>query len=169
MARRGSHQAAGRARPTSGKVLQALFNILGPLEGVDFLDLFAGSGRVSVEAASRGARVTAVEVDRRCCEAMRTLGGFRVVQGDVRRFILRAAREGDSYGVVFADPPYCMGWVEELLELLRGNRTVVAPGGLVVLEHSVREPIPEGLGADSRVYGETVLSFVDPFREGGGL
>ncbi|MCX7828637.1 MAG: RsmD family RNA methyltransferase [Thermanaerothrix sp.] len=159
----------GPARPTSGKVIQALFNILGPLDGLRFLDLFSGSGRVARRASEMGAKVTAVDINGRYCREISGCGWeIRVVKGDVRRFIQRAARDGDSYHVVFADPPYCMGWVGELMDLFSANRSIIKTGGTLILEHSVREPLPEDVVRDDRVYGETVLSFFWRWEGGDG-
>lgn len=161
---------SGPARPTSGKVIQALFNILGPLDRLRFLDLFSGSGRVARRAWELGAEVTAVEMDGRYCREICTgEEAIRVVKSDVRRFVQRAAKDGDSYHVVFADPPYCMGWVEELMDLFAVNRSIIKTGGTLVLEHSVREPLPGNLLRDDRIYGETVLSFFWDWDGGDGV
>lgn len=161
----------GRGRPTSGKVLQALFNILGDINGLSFLDLFAGSGRVTRRALELGALVTAVELDGLYCREISVSAPCaKVVRGDVRRFIPRAAKAGESYHVVFADPPYCSGWVTELLGLIADNPSIVITGGILVIEHSLREPVPGWAPLrDDRVYGETVLSFFYPWHGGDGV
>jgi 16S rRNA (guanine(966)-N(2))-methyltransferase RsmD len=160
-------------RPTSGKVVAALFNILSssPLAGGDFLDLFAGSGAVAAEALRRGAgRVVCVESNRERAKAISERfrkAGFSTdraesICSDVRRVVPRLARRETSRGfaVVFADPPYCAGWGEILPPLIAEHRSLVAPGGAFVFERSSREtPADVFAPRDDRIYGETVLSF----------
>jgi 16S rRNA (guanine(966)-N(2))-methyltransferase RsmD len=160
-------------RPTSGKVLAALFNILSSpsLAGCDFLDLFAGSGRVAEEALKRGAAsVVCVESDRRRAGAITSRfhkAGFDAgravcIHSDVRRVMprLAKARTDRKFGVIFADPPYCMGWGEILPRLMAENWNLLAPDGVFVFERSSRETPADIFAArDDRIYGETVLSF----------
>ncbi|MDR2779943.1 MAG: RsmD family RNA methyltransferase [Synergistaceae bacterium] len=163
----------GAFRPTSGKVIAALFNILSSasLTGGDFLDLFAGSGAAAVEALRRGAgKVVCVESDRARAKAISErfgASGFPAeraacICSDVRRAIPRLGREetGRKFVVIFADPPYCMGWGKILPPLMAEHWRLVAPGGVFVFERSSRE-IPADIFAarDDRIYGETVLSF----------
>ncbi len=165
-------------RPTSSKVLQALFNILGPLDHRSFLDLFAGTGRISAEAWQRGARpVVAVELLRQRGDAWRlkknTWKGSaqeasfqepEMIWGDVRRALRQFHRQGRTFDIVFADPPYHAGWVREILTWLIHDELALAPGGMLVLEHSIREPVspPEAPWCSStRTYGETALSFFE--------
>ncbi len=160
-------------RPTSGKVLLALFNILnasGRLDGANVLDLFAGTGAVSLAALKYGARaVTAVESDRGGASGIARLfaphgEAARVVCGDVRRIVPGLARSvatgGEPYGVIFADPPYHMGWGLALPPLIERHIAILAKGGVFVFERAAREEIAEiSIARDDRVYGETVLSF----------
>ncbi len=160
-------------RPTSSKVLLALFNILGAsgqAGGTSFLDLFAGTGAVSLAALKYGAcAVTAVESDRGgaswIAETFAPHGErARVVCGDVRRIVPTFARAvasgGAPYDVVFADPPYHMGWGSELPPLIEKNIAILAKGGVFVFERAAREAVAEiSVPRDDRVYGETVLSF----------
>jgi 16S rRNA (guanine(966)-N(2))-methyltransferase RsmD len=159
-----------KLRPTSSKVLLALFNILNSalLTDVDFLDLFAGTGSVAADALKRGARsVLCVESDRGRANAISTRFaesfGSRAncIRSDVRRAIPKLAREpGRQFGVIFADPPYCLGWGKSLPPLMSENWSIVSGGGVFVLERSSRET-PEDIFVprDDRIYGETVLSF----------
>ena len=160
-------------RPTSGKVLLALFNILnasGHACGANFLDLFAGTGAVSLAALENGARAaTAVESDRGGVSEMakkflRHGDTARAVCGDVRRIVPSFARAvaagGEPYDVVFADPPYHMGWGAELPPLIEKNFAILARPGVFVFERTAREAVAEiSVPRDDRVYGETVLSF----------
>ena len=166
-------------RPTSGKVLAALFSILSSasLESVDFLDLFAGTGEAAMEALKRGAgRVVCVESDlsraknitarlSACVSALSAERGgeesnAECLRRDVRRAIPNLARELREFGVVFADPPYGMGWGQVLPKLMEENWRIVSPGGVFVLERSSREePAEISIPREDRVYGDTVLSF----------
>lgn len=158
-------------RPTSDRVREALFSSLeadlGGLGGVAFLDLYAGSGAVGLEAASRGAEpVRLVESDRRAAGAIRT--NLRTVRADAARLVSKpvermAALAADvAFEVVFADPPYALdaGALAEHLRRLQ-ERGWLAREALVVVERSTREGTfgwPGGIVADrSRRYGDTTL------------
>src|SRR3954468_19260619 len=97
-------------RPTSDRVREALFSILGPLDGERVLDLYAGSGAVGLEALSRGAaEATLVERDPAALRALRAnveaLGAdARVIAGDVAAFLRSAAQADGHYDLVFLDP-----------------------------------------------------------------
>jgi N6-adenine-specific methylase len=161
-------------RPTSSKLLQTFFNIIGNREGRSFLDLFAGTGRVGLQAARQGFwPVTAVELDRRACRDLRATLGARTGRGeieifcmDVRRAMIALARKGRTFDVIFADPPYENGWVSAIT---KGDAFLwahlLAEGGVFVLEHSTREKVPEGLEGllwETRQYGDSCLSFFRP-------
>lgn len=156
---------SGGVRPTTGRVMGALFNILtssGHLPGARFLDLFAGTGAISKEALRRGAAsVVAVESDRRRADAIsRALSGerdrARVVCADVRRSLPRLG----EFDVVFADPPYHEGWGVELPTLIAAAGGLIADGGVFVFERSSREDAASlARPWDDRRYGETILSF----------
>ncbi|MCU0803845.1 MAG: 16S rRNA (guanine(966)-N(2))-methyltransferase RsmD [Burkholderiales bacterium] len=128
--------AAEGLRPTPDRVRETLFNWLGQdLTGCACLDLFAGSGALGLEAASRGAReVTLVERSRKACAALEksaeALGerAVRVVCDDALEF---AARSGGRFDVVFVDPPYGSGLAERALALLP---PLLAPGARVYFE-----------------------------------
>jgi 16S rRNA (guanine966-N2)-methyltransferase len=158
-------------RPTSDRVREGLFSAidaqLGSLVGLRFLDLYAGSGAVGLEAASRGAGVvTLVEHDRRTVALIREnarsldLPRVDVVAGTVSRALSHPARA--PYDVVFLDPPYKLPGADlaDVLRLLLAHGWA-ATGGLVVLERSSRDPEPHwpsGLLPDrARRYGETML------------
>jgi 16S rRNA (guanine966-N2)-methyltransferase len=158
-------------RPTSDRVREALFSAvdaaLGSLRGLRFLDVYAGSGAVGLEARSRGAGVvTLVEHDRRTARLIRdnikTLGMSRVdvVVSPAARALAHSPTA--PYDVVFLDPPYALPGTEVEADL----RALVDHGWLahqavVVLERSTRDDAPTwptGLAGDrSRRYGETTL------------
>ncbi|WP_122817072.1 16S rRNA (guanine(966)-N(2))-methyltransferase RsmD [Nocardioides pantholopis] len=158
-------------RPTSDRVREALFSAIeswcGSLRGLRFLDLYAGSGAIGLEAWSRGAGVvTLVESDRRTAALIatnaRTIGFARadVVAASVATTLAR--RPAAPYDVVVADPPYPL--TEEALGAdLRAlvDHDWLVPGALVVVERSARSPEPswpdEITGVRRKSYGETVL------------
>jgi 16S rRNA (guanine966-N2)-methyltransferase len=158
-------------RPTTDRVREALFSSIeawcGSLQGLRFLDLYAGSGAVGLEAWSRGAGVvTLVEGDRRTARVIegnaKALGFARaeVVGGSVAGTLGRAPAA--PYDVAFLDPPYPLGEDQLAADLagLVGHGWLV-PGALVVVERSSRSPEPtwpDGLEPQrSRRYGETTL------------
>lgn len=158
-------------RPTSDRVREALFSAIeswsGSLHGLRFLDLYAGSGAIGLEAWSRGAGVvTLVEQDRKTAaliaENARSIGFARAnvvaaaVAGTLRR------PPSAPYDIAFLDPPYTLGeeaLAADLLALTAEGWLV--PGALVVVERSGRSPEPQwpdGITADrEKRYGETVL------------
>jgi 16S rRNA (guanine966-N2)-methyltransferase len=158
-------------RPTSDRVREALFSTIdsriGPLSGLRFLDLYAGSGAVGLEAWSRGAGViTLVESDRRTAGLIgsnaATLGcrAAQVVTGSVATILRRSPSA--PYDVVFSDPPYAMSaqGVDEDLHALEDQGWLV-PGALVVVERSARgdgPTWPAGWSIEAeKNYGETTL------------
>jgi len=159
---------AGRAtRPTSDRVREALFSMLGDLEGASVLDLFAGSGALGIEALSRGAgRAVFVERDPRAAGTLRAnleslqLGPERA---ELRRgealAALRTARErGEHYDLVLIDPPYAdaAGLGEKLPALLA---PLLGPGARVVTETDRRTPLWLGLPVETeRRYGDTSIT-----------
>jgi 16S rRNA (guanine966-N2)-methyltransferase len=162
------------ARPTEGRVREALFSIWGErILGVRFLDLFAGSGVVGLEAAGRGARsVLAVDADPRAAKILaqnaETVGAQRFT---LRRLPLpaglaRLSSEGvGPFDLVFADPPYDFAAYGPLLEAvapLLDPDTPEEPAEIVI-EHSTRNEPPAAAGplerTDLRRYGESNLSF----------
>lgn len=157
-------------RPTSGRVLSAMLSILGgEVEGCRFLDLFAGTGRVGLEALRRGAESCVfVESVKQRAEAIKKACGENVVLSlEVRRALSWMVKRSMKFDVIFADPPYCEGWCE-VLPHLAGLRELFAPECVMIVEHSVREPLtlkpednPNGLAvSDVREYGETCLTFL---------
>ncbi len=158
-------------RPTSDRVREALFSAVdsavGSISGLRFLDVYAGSGAVGLEARSRGAGVvTLVEHDRRTSalirENARTLGftGIDVLASTATRALAHPPRA--PYDIAFLDPPYAVPVddVVAALDALRDHDWLTRDA-LVVVERSSRGPDlvwPEGFAADrTRKYGETTL------------
>jgi 16S rRNA (guanine966-N2)-methyltransferase len=157
-------------RPTSDRVREALFSAVeswcGSLQGLRFLDLYAGSGAVGLEAWSRGAGVvTMVEQDRRTAALItanaKALGFAKanVVVGSVAATLARPPVA--PYDIVFLDPPYPTADQELDDDLARVAADWVVPGGMVVVERSSRSrgPVwPDGFtDTRARKYGETTL------------
>jgi 16S rRNA (guanine966-N2)-methyltransferase len=147
-------------RPTADRVREALFSILGPVDGLRVLDLYAGSGALGIEALSRGAAsATFVERDRRAADVIRanleTLGEEAEVAVRDATAWLAGQPAGTAFELVLLDPPYDsagrMG--EALSERLPA---VLAPGALIVTESDKRNPLILDLPlADERTYGDT--------------
>ena len=161
--------AGSETRPTSDRVREALFSVLGPsIQGARVLDLFAGSGALGIEALSRGA-AEAVFVDRshKAIKAIRANLAALGIDADVRpieaRAALRAASaRGDAYDLVFLDPPYRHA-AELGRELSEGLVAVLAPGARVVTESDRRAPLQLDLPlADERRYGDTIIRIHEP-------
>ncbi len=164
---RGHRIAAPKGRetrPTSDRVRESAFNLIGPVDGADVLDLFAGSGALGLEALSRGAaRATFVESDRAAC---------RVINANLDRLGLEArvrcqdavrALEADreTYDLVLCDPPYDY----DLGRLAAALPRVLRPDGLLVLETSSRVEPPDLPGLTvrtSRTYGSARLTLYEP-------
>lgn len=180
----------GEVRPTQDKVRAALFSILGGrVGGCFFLDLFAGSGAVGLEALSRGAGAVGwVERSRRVYRTVQenvaalngtagaaTVGADRaaggglpdgtvfVVLDDAVRFVGR--RSVPPADVIFADPPYDVDglerWGERLLASIRDGNALKSDG-IFIMEQSSREPLWSAVGwqmQSERVYGESRLAF----------
>jgi len=139
-------------------VKNALFNILGNISGLDFLDLFAGTGQIGLEAERRGAKVHFVEIHRKRAEDIRkkTLKG-KVFGGDVLKVLPRLGK----YDIIFADPPYDYDKYKQLLKEVVEHLT---EGGLLIVEHfkkvDLKPLTPRGLEVEEeRTYGDTVLTF----------
>jgi 16S rRNA (guanine966-N2)-methyltransferase len=157
------------SRPTEGRVREALFSIWADrLAGARFLDLFAGSGAVGIEAAGRGAgRVVCIDSDPRAVKAIgENLSRLQVGEGviEVRRLNLpgglsRLAGSG-AFDLIFADPPYAFAGHAALLA---AAAPLLAEGGEIAVEHSARGELPAAVGplarTDVRRYGESSVSF----------
>jgi 16S rRNA (guanine966-N2)-methyltransferase len=132
-------------RPTGDRVREAAFNLIGPVDGMDVLDLYAGSGAMGLEALSRGAAsATFVEADREAAATIvRNLGklglpGATVLREDAARKLATDAASGRRYDLVLIDPPYRM--LAGILPILAAHLpAVVEPDGLVVVESDARE------------------------------
>jgi len=158
------------SRPTSDFLRETLFNLLGDISGQNFLDLFAGSGSVGLEALSRKARkVVFVEKNKSlsgiilrnvssCGYADKSVVISTDFQIALRGFFEKQCR----FDVIFSDPPYHQGLIEETLKQLV-KFPLLLKDGIIVLQHSDKEKpseLPDGIFiTDQRKYGENFLTF----------
>ena len=150
-------------RPTSDRVREALFSILGSVAGARVLDLFAGSGALAIEALSRGAaQATLVDSARASIAAIeRNLAALEleaeVVACSARTFLERARIAARQYDLVFLDPPYRQA-SELAAELSAALAPVLATSARVIAESDRRAPLDLNLAlADERRYGDTLI------------
>ena len=161
----------GRAtRPTSDRVSEALFSMLGDIENTTVLDLFAGTGALGIEALSRGAREAVfVERDAAALQALQdnlaALGlqepTAMVHRADAARALHTARERDETYDLIFVDPPYgkAQAWERELSVALP---PLLAPAGRVVVESDRRMPLGlktlETGQEQQRRYGDTTIT-----------
>lgn len=160
-----------RLRPLTGQAKEALFNILaGRINGARFLDLFAGTGSVGIEALSWGAQVAIfVEIDRKIVETLREnleLTGFsdraEVYNLDVIKALKVIDKAGGKFDIIFIGAPYGSPLIESALKGI-AETGIADKDGIIVSEHSSRDKVADSYGKlkkfrDSK-YGDTVLSF----------
>ena len=156
-------------RPTQDKIRKALFDILGDIAGLSFLELFAGSGAVGFEAASRGVReLTLVEYNSSCQLAIRKnisslkLKSCSLYPEEADQTIKSFFQGKAVFDIIFFDPPYYKGLAKKTLQTL-GAYDILAPNGLLIVQHFKKDSLPETEGdlilfRQSR-YGDTQLSF----------
>ncbi len=158
-------------RPTSDRLRETLFNVIAPrIEGARFLDAYAGTGAVGIEALSRGAsHVTFVEHDpraQRLIEENLARCGVKNRYAIIRAgFAGAAARLDGIFQILFLDPPY---GAAELAGALEPAAPLVGDGGLLIVEHARRDPAPARVAGLARtrelVQGDSVLSFFETER-----
>ena len=159
-------------RPTSDRIKETLFNILQSMEGKSFLEIFAGSGNVGLEALSRGAsRVVLIEKNitlaneiRKNIDAFGFSEHSETLAMEAKQGVEVLYARGEQYNIVFADPPYEINLVETTLQYLK-DRSLLLPDGLIAIQHSIREIFPTTLAdqyilTGQRKYGDTSLSFL---------
>ena len=163
-------------RPTSGKLKETLFNILGQsVRGARFLDGCAGMGGIGIEAISRGAEFAYfVDQSGKACgiirENLRSLGieeGFKVLEMN----LLRALDMIDiPLDIVFVDPPYEQENLYEACLERVGAKPLLAPGGVLIIEHSKRKEMPDSAGQLRKirvlVQGDAALAFYKAWGTG---
>jgi 16S rRNA (guanine(966)-N(2))-methyltransferase RsmD len=163
-----------KTRPTSDRLRETLFNILAPrMEGCRFVDFYAGSGAVGIEALSRGAEhvwfvenaAPAVKAIRANLASLKLANGYSIESHTVDSVLERLSRSGIQADVVFLDPPYeAEKEYAKSLEILgaRGE-SILAPGAIVIAEHRSKNQLAGRYGglAKTRVVkqGDAALSF----------
>jgi 16S rRNA (guanine966-N2)-methyltransferase len=155
-------------RPTSDRVRESAFMLIGPVDGASVLDLFAGSGAMGMEALSRGAeRAVFVENDRDAVRAIgRNLDKLRlrgaILRTDAVRALASEAAAGRRYDLVLVDPPYAM-FADLQPQLARYVPAVLAAHGLAVVETDARtQPeLPPLVPRTSRRYGSARITLFE--------
>lgn len=160
-----------KERPTSDFLREALFNILGSLQDKIFLDLFAGSGSVGLEAASRGAQEVylieknknLIKVINKNIQSCSLDQNCRIIAGDVEYGLQELFKKKYEFDIIFADPPYNQDLVGTTLKYL-SKYQIFKKKGVVVIQHSTRKNFREFLDenihqTDQRKYGDNALTF----------
>jgi 16S rRNA (guanine966-N2)-methyltransferase len=166
-------------RPTSDRLRETLFNVLeagvlcAGVEGSRFVDLYAGSGAVGIEALSRGAEFVwfaenarpAAAAIRANLAALKIAGGFALEDRGVAKLLNALVEKQRAAEIVFLDPPYedAEAYAETLQFIARNHATVLADGAVVVAEHARKQKLEERYGVLERVrvleQGDAALSF----------
>lgn len=158
-------------RPTSDKVKESLFNILGNsvIDSV-FLDLFGGTGAIGIEALSRGAKhvvfidssAKSIKVLKGNLDKLNIKDKAEVYNTDYSTAISKLYKYGRQFDIVFIDPPYRVGIAESALKEIDKN-PILAQSGIIVVEHDTKDDMPEKAGKLFKYrikhYGSTSLSF----------
>ena len=161
-------------RPTSDRVKESIFNILGgEVEGKSVLDLFAGTGSLGIEALSRGAKkVLFVEKSRQAIRLIQKNllqcsmdGQSEILPKDVNRAIGILDQRGESFGLILMDPPYVKGLIQKTLLKMQRHK-IHRDDSILVIEHDRREPLPKTIEGwnliRERAIGDTIISFLTP-------
>jgi 16S rRNA (guanine(966)-N(2))-methyltransferase RsmD len=158
------------ARPSPVRLRKALFDYLRlryPQKG-RFLDLYAGSGAVGLEAASEGFEAVLVENDREATRLLRenakhTRLKVQIESIAAERYLQLAARSGQRFQIAFMAPPYPHNLLEDFARLLEAD--IVEAGGLMILQHPTELSLPQG---ERRTYGFNTFSVIEVNKEGVG-
>ena len=155
-------------RPTQDKVRKAIFDILGDISGLTFLELFAGSGAVGFEALSRGvAELTLVECDANSVLAIKRniallkAPACKLYYLEAEKAVKLMSLDKNIFDIVFIDPPYLKDMAKKILQTLEAY-DILSPNGLIVVQHSKLEQLPQDSLKFSLIkeakYGDTWLS-----------
>ena len=155
-------------RPTQDKVRKAVFDILGDISGLTFLEIFAGSGAVGFEALSRGvAELTLVESNHNSILAIKrniallNASACNLYHLEAEKAIKLLSLDKKSFDIIFIDPPYLQEMAKKILQTLEAY-DILSPNGLIVVQHSRLEELPgESLNFSlikEAKYGDTWLS-----------
>ncbi len=155
----------GEIRPSMDRRRESLFSILGNLEGQSFLDLFAGSGVVGIEAASREASpVLLIEKDRGKKRVI--LENLTIVKTDISLWIMDVRRYIDTaklkWNIIYADPPFPFTGREEIIMQI-DKKNILSNNGIIILHHPSSDNWEDGIGSFEcykiKKYGGSILSF----------
>jgi 16S rRNA (guanine966-N2)-methyltransferase len=158
-------------RPTADRVKEALFNIIGArIQAASFLDLFAGTGGIGIEALSRGARpVVFVDAHPASIKLLQSnlqfvgpKDDFRIIHSDAAKALQLLALEHSSFDLIFLDPPFAAGLLEAALQLIfTGN--LLRMGGLLIAEHARQFTFTVAFPGicETRHYGEVSLTLFE--------
>ncbi len=163
-------------RPTSDRLRETLFNVLGErIVGSWFVDAFAGTGAVGIEALSRGAKevvflekhAPAATLIKKNLESLEVVGGARVLSVDALKGLEVVGKENsggrEMRAIVFLDPPYANATEYDRVLSFLGSARLLGEGSLVIAEHSRRFALPEAVGKLQQVrvlrQGDATLSF----------
>ncbi len=162
-----------RVRPTADRVKEALFSILGArVQGARVLDTFAGTGNLGLEAWSRGAaKITFLDLSAASLKLVtdnvakaRAQEDATILKGDSLETMVRLSRAGESFDLIFSDPPYDKGLNQQVVKRLV-EHPLLRAGGLLVLEHSLLEDplsyLPKELSCRTEKYGDTKISLIE--------
>lgn len=152
-------------RPTTDLAKEALFNILVnqfDLESVRVLDLFSGTGNITLEFASRGVpEIISVDRHAGCIRFLRSmlekhqLDEVKTYQSDVFKFL---TMETEPFDLIFADPPYDLPHLDQIPQKVF-ERNLLAPSGYLIVEHPSMKKIDHPCFLEQRVYGSSSFSF----------
>lgn len=158
-----------KTRPTTDKIKENIFNIIGPyFDGGLVLDMYAGSGGLSIEAVSRGMdsatlidkQFTAIKTIKENVEVTKAKDRFEVIKGDSKKIIQMLATKGNKYSMAFFDPPYALQTIEKDLQELIGLNLLTSDA-IIICEVSDEVELPEKIGYLNRVreqhYGITKI------------
>ena len=156
-------------RPTTGLIKKALFDILDDITGLSFLDLFAGLGKVGIEALKRNAKkVVFVEKDPYSIKEIEKeilkfkLINYELIIADVFKTIKRLHQQNRTFDIIFLDPPYYQGLAKKTLKTL-ASYDILSPQGFIIIQHTKKEKLPDKLGDlilfRQKGYSESFLSF----------
>lgn len=156
-------------RPTEDRVRKAFFDIMGDISGLSFLELFAGSGAMGIEALSLGAKEAVfVENDMKCIKTIedniKILGrrGIEIIPQDVLKAIPILAASGRKFDIIFLDPPYYQFMAEKTLQILQ-DYDILLPSGYIGIQHFKKDTLPAQrrnlVLCKQKEYGDTLLSF----------
>lgn len=172
-------------RPTTDRVKESLFNVIGPrVAGADFLDLFAGSGAVGIEALSRGAAscvfVELMTQHLKVVEENLAATGLQeraqLLRRDARAAVADLDKRDSRFDLIFVDPPYAQALVEQALNSITEYR-LLKPGGWVICEHHKKDSVPDQVTCPGEAgglarfrelkFGETTLSLYQQIEPDG--